>query len=606
MTKRWIAMALLLAGCAALFLLQRKKASVPITPRPLLYLLADTQREAQRIPLRLTRVSDEQEQKVGERIAREYGLTRAHVPDADSARITAYLNLVGWRVASHVRRKRIRYRFYLQDHPHFVNAFALPGGQIVVGRGLLELMRSEDELAAVLGHEIAHVDNRDAIERLQYELASRKLGLVHLYSLGEPLIQLFQAGYTKDQELEADRAGLGFAVAAGYSPAGAIDLMKRFEKLERGSSEHAGSPIREFAEVPFSALVEYFRSHPPAAERLALLEKEIRANGWNASQAVRALEIRPIFLTDAGERLNGNGDFRDSIAKLKEAVAIDARYARAWQALGNASWRSGDAQGTVQAETQVAQQGRATNRDWERLARGLAVADPKNATERLEQVMETPGAKASAGLFAPRIELDGLRFLRGEKGAAADFEQSLAAMRNLSAVASARRDMAWWAYRAGQLKAAEQELEQARQMLPQSPRTGLELVWVLTDLGRQADATETLEHISAEPYAKERRAEIAAGWAVLQWRTEQREQAKQEFRAAADADPVWMVAGWVRNNYSVSTTRVISHLQAFEAQRRAKAAGGLRPPLQGPSDGERARARASLRKTRRQGPAARL
>jgi beta-barrel assembly-enhancing protease len=571
MKRRSVAIALLLAGCAALFFLQQKKATVPITPRPLLYLVADTQREAERIPLALTRVSDQEEQKAGDQIARDFGLTSWRAPNPDAARIIAYLNDVGLRVSSHVQRKAIRYHFYLENNPYFINAFALPGGHIVVGRGLLELITSDDELAAVLGHEIAHVDDRHSIGRLQYQLASRKLGLGDLYSLGAPAIELFKAGYTKEQELEADRDGLRFAVAAGYSPAGALDLMKRFEKLESDYSERAASPIGEFAQVPFGALVEYFRSHPPASERLAALQKEITANGWNASQPVRPLLIRPIFLADTAERLNARGDFQQSIATLKEAVAIDPRYVRAWQVLAGVSWRSGDAAETASAETEVVQQGLPADRDWQLLARALAISDPKNAAQRFQQILAARAiAQVNPGPSTPAIELDGLRLLHGDKRAAADFKSGLPSTADISALSKARSEIAWWMYRAGQFNDAEQQLQLARQMIPQAPDTSLRLVWVLSDLGRQADATQILDSIIEDPYSQPRHAEIYAARAMLMLRTGQPAQAHQQFQGAAEADPVWMVANWVQNNYSPSAARVISQLQAFESQRRAK------------------------------------
>ena len=292
MTKRLAFLAMFVAGCALLYFLQRSRADAPFTPRPLLYLLADTQREAERIPLTLTRVSDQDEIMAGEQIAREYGLTSRRSDDADAGRISEYLNAVGAEVANHVQRKAIRYHFYLQNDKNFVNAYALPGGQIVVGRGLLGLMKSEDELAVVLGHEIAHVDNRHAIGRLQYEMASRRIGLGDFYQLGKPAVEIFEAGYTKMEELEADRVGLGFAVAAGYSAAGGVDLMKRFEQLQPENAKRADSPVEEFGQVPFDALQEYFRSHPSAAERLAALETEIAARGYNPLQMTRPLANR--------------------------------------------------------------------------------------------------------------------------------------------------------------------------------------------------------------------------------------------------------------------------------------------------------------------------
>jgi predicted Zn-dependent protease len=292
--RRVILAAIFIAGAIALFVLQRSHASAPISPRPLLYLVADTERESERIPLELTRVSDEEENTAGEKIAQENGLEQFRTLSPDDARLTAYLNSVGSVVAAQVHRRGIRYRFYLSNQKNWVNACALPGGYIIVGGGLINLMQSEDALAAVLGHEIAHVDDRHAVERLQYELASQKLGLDDVYALGRPAIQIFQAGYTKEQELEADRVGLEFAVQAGYSPAGILQMMEHFKKMEAQNAAGPGaSPIDEVAGMPLAALQEYFRSHPPATEREAALENEIRMMGWNRSAPIRPLKVEP-------------------------------------------------------------------------------------------------------------------------------------------------------------------------------------------------------------------------------------------------------------------------------------------------------------------------
>ncbi len=292
MIRRVILALLLLIAGIALFLLQRSKATARVSARPLLYLLADAQRETERIPLAVTRVSDEEEMKVGNEVARGYGLFSKPASSPDNVNIIVYLNQVGSAVAAHVQRPAIRYRFFLEENKYWVNACALPGGYIIVGRGLFDLLQSEDELAAVLGHEIAHVDNRHAIERLQYDLASKKLGLEDVYQLGETAIDVFHAGYTKEQELEADRVGLELAVRAGYSPAGGVNLMNRFEKLEdQFHQQKAGTPIEEITGIPIGALGEYFQSHPPAFERKAAMEAEIRSNDWVASFPVRPIAI---------------------------------------------------------------------------------------------------------------------------------------------------------------------------------------------------------------------------------------------------------------------------------------------------------------------------
>src|SRR6266851_2153169 len=185
---------LLVAGSGVLFVLQKRHAQTEITPRPLLYLVADTEREAERLPLALTRVSDEEEMRVGRELIAGAGFSSPNPSDAEAFTVQNYLNDVGRRVARHVHRTGIQYEFHYVSGDYFVNAQALPGGHVLFGRGLLKLLGTEDELAAILGHEIAHVDQRHSIEKLQYELKSRELGLGGVYRLGSLGVQLFQAG----------------------------------------------------------------------------------------------------------------------------------------------------------------------------------------------------------------------------------------------------------------------------------------------------------------------------------------------------------------------------------------------------------------------------
>src|SRR5438309_10241930 len=106
-----------------------------------------------------------------------------------------------------------------------VNAFALPGGHVFVGGGLLRFMDTEDQLAAVLGHEVEHIDHYHCAERVQVEARLRGIPLSGLIDLP---IKFFQQGYTKEQELEADREGTTLAVMAGYSAEGAIRMFETF------------------------------------------------------------------------------------------------------------------------------------------------------------------------------------------------------------------------------------------------------------------------------------------------------------------------------------------------------------------------------------------
>jgi predicted Zn-dependent protease len=142
-------------------------------------------------------------------------------------------------------------------------------------------MHSEDALAAVMGHEVEHIDLGHCAERVQTETQLRHLG-----SLGEVAslpVGVFTAGYSKQQELEADRYGTALATAAGYSPLGILQLLSEFESFEHraeGASITPASPGDEAAQVSLQTLEGYFQSHPPAAERKVQIESLIRSEHW--------------------------------------------------------------------------------------------------------------------------------------------------------------------------------------------------------------------------------------------------------------------------------------------------------------------------------------
>src|SRR5581483_3606456 len=186
-------------------------------------------------------------------------------PDPERQQVQSYLKTVGAKVATGAHRK-LPYQFHYLDEPYLVNAFAIPGGHVYVGEGLLSLMDSEDELASVLGHEIEHIDHYHCAERAQQEQALRKIPLGGWLTI---TIEVFEAGYSKTQELEADREGTQLAVAAGYSPSGAIRMFETFDRLYRESRSRPRNPEQELTEMARQTLEGYFRSHPLPSERIA-------------------------------------------------------------------------------------------------------------------------------------------------------------------------------------------------------------------------------------------------------------------------------------------------------------------------------------------------
>ncbi len=263
---RWIVFTgIVLCGIAAVFAAEHNKVDTPVSPDAVLYFVADTEREITRMPMHLTRMSDEEEIRVGNDLAREY--QEQNSLDAEDSREEHYIQQVGARVAAHAQR-HLPFEFHYIPSADFVNAFAIPGGHVFIGKGLVSLMETEDELAAVLGHEIEHIDHYHCAERTQQEQIFRKIPLGGLVSLP---IEVFEAGYTKNQELEADREGAGLAVAAGYSGSGAIHMFQTFEQLEKQYRERASTPEQELSRVAMETLEGYFRSHPLPHERIEKL-----------------------------------------------------------------------------------------------------------------------------------------------------------------------------------------------------------------------------------------------------------------------------------------------------------------------------------------------
>ena len=185
-----------------------------------------------------------------------------------------YLEDIGDTLLASLDRRLRDYHFFLVESD-VVNAFAAPGGYIGVYLGLIDQLESEDELAAVLAHEIAHVRLRHGMqmrEKMDEISWMSMLGIVNavLLSSRNPdaaaaMIALTQAGgvqsminFTRGNEYEADRVGLQLLKGSNYDPWAMADLMALLQRKERSG---------ELAQI------EYLRTHPVNANRIA----EVRA-----------------------------------------------------------------------------------------------------------------------------------------------------------------------------------------------------------------------------------------------------------------------------------------------------------------------------------------
>lgn len=293
--KHWAAFALTLVLLgAALIASQKQRLDAPVGPEAVLSLIADSEHELTRLPVSFMRMSDLDEIKIGDQLAKEYeggGMFAEKLPS--TAIVQAYVGRVGARVAAGAHRK-LPYRFHYISNPGFVNAFALPGGHVFIGGGLMALMDSEDELAGVLGHEIEHIDHYHCAERIQTQAALEKVPLGELVAIPA---EVFEEGYSKTQELEADREGTQLAVKARYSPLGALRMFQTFGRLYQESERRAQSPQEELSTLAWETLEGYFRSHPLPSERIAQIKLMISDNHWESLTTEQPLPVEYVYLT---------------------------------------------------------------------------------------------------------------------------------------------------------------------------------------------------------------------------------------------------------------------------------------------------------------------
>lgn len=222
----------------------------------------------------------EQGRQVDRQIRREFGVY-------EDAELQAHVSRIGERLAAKSEWPGLPWKFTVLDSPS-VNAFAVPGGLIYVTRGILSYMNSEAELAGVLGHEIAHVTGRHAAEQ-QRRSTLANLGIlvgavfapeVAQVALGTGLaqtaLQLVFLKYSRDQEREADRVGIRYAVAGGYDPRGIGEFFQTLQALE---AEEGGPDVPGWAST-----------HPEVEDRIETNE------GW-AREAMQRAGVEPGELT---------------------------------------------------------------------------------------------------------------------------------------------------------------------------------------------------------------------------------------------------------------------------------------------------------------------
>jgi predicted Zn-dependent protease len=221
-------------------------------------------------------ITDDEERRLGENVSASLRDKFGVYQDAE---VTKYVTLVGNALAQGSSRPNLNWTFIVLD-TDAVNAFAAPGGIVHVTRGLLGLAKNEAELAGVLGHEITHVAAKHTVRFIQkskgisigsdfagggstrdYIIAKMSEKAFHL---------LLDGAFSRDDENESDKDGVGLANKLGYAPNGLAEVLKKLDARNSGREDRNG----------------LFASHPDTKDRIAKIEREVKDEKLTGSATV--------------------------------------------------------------------------------------------------------------------------------------------------------------------------------------------------------------------------------------------------------------------------------------------------------------------------------
>ncbi len=195
----------------------------------------------------------------------------ARLVDEIGARIVARSNAAGSPYAGN-------FQFHLLADPQTINAFALPGGQVFITKGLFDRMQTEAELAGVLGHEIGHVIHRHSAE----QMAKGQLGATLSQAVGVAasdgsdggqraamvaamVSQMMQLKYGRGDESESDRYGIDAMAAAGYDPKAMLEVMEILKQAGGAGRQPEWMSSHPLPETRIVEIQEYLRQRPADA-----------------------------------------------------------------------------------------------------------------------------------------------------------------------------------------------------------------------------------------------------------------------------------------------------------------------------------------------------
>lgn len=288
-------------------------------------------------------ISINEEEKLGNEFLR---YLRRHYQLVEDPMIVTHVNEVGRKILSVMPPQPFTYRFYVVKESVY-NAFAIPAGHIFINSGLLAAMDSEDELAGILGHEIAHVVCRHISQRIERSskinlatMAGVVAGIFLGAATGNPdaistlAIGSIAAGHTatlsfsRQDEAQADDMGIQYLVKAGYDPRGLVSVLNKIRGRQWFGSD----------QIP-----TYMMTHPAVEDRLAWIDnwmtahpqalKSRRTQAQASDRMLNKIKIRLTALYDDPDAAVDH--FQAAVAKAPGDADLAYGYGLALDRTGN-------------------------------------------------------------------------------------------------------------------------------------------------------------------------------------------------------------------------------------------------------------------------------
>lgn len=208
--------------------------------------------------------STDKEVQIGQSVARQIEKEYKVVEDP---LMQERVEAIGRKIVSVCDRKDIKYHFIVLDMDE-VNAVSLPGGYVYIFKGLIEKVDSDDEIAGVVAHEVAHIVARHSIKKLQAQQGYTLLRVLiattpqggEVGSAADEAYAQIMLGYSREDELLADQLAARYEKLAGYDPQGMVKFLTKLQEIGKRR------PPQEYS---------YYRTHPYVPDRIRIIKQEL-------------------------------------------------------------------------------------------------------------------------------------------------------------------------------------------------------------------------------------------------------------------------------------------------------------------------------------------